>query len=182
MLVAYQEDKSRAENVSRVEELCLYPRRNGHCRRRVFDRRQQAQRVVNVALGIERQGRIVACQMIAVPEVSVLLLEMRAVRKKNPEQFGSSSRTVDRSLKVQLDQSWQIARTIEMRVREHDRIDAVRIERRGLPVPLAKLLEPLEQPAVHQHAASARLHQVLRPGNGTDAAPERECSHHSPRF
>ena len=54
------------------------------------------------------------------------------------------------------DQPRQIAAVIEMRVRQHDGVDVGRRDRQSLPVALAQLLEPLEQPAVDENASSVR--------------------------
>ena len=61
---------------------------------------------------------------------------------------------------------------VEMRVRQHDGIDARRAHRQRLPVPLAQLLESLKQTAVDEHPLAAGLEQVLGAGDGAGGAQE----------
>src|SRR5262245_56385262 len=64
-----------------------------------------------------------------------------------------------------------------MRVREHDGVDGLRIDRKRLPVPLAQLLQSLEQAAVDEDALSTRLEQMFRSGDGARGAEKRERRH-----
>ena len=61
---------------------------------------------------------------------------------------------------------------VDVRVGDHDRVEAARIERRLTPVAQPQLLESLEQAAVEQHAAPARGHQVHGAGDRFGGAEE----------
>ena len=52
-----------------------------------------------------------------------------------------------------------IAAVVDVRMREHHRGDARRIERRLRPVAQPQLLETLEEPAINQQARIARTNQ-----------------------
>ena len=72
------------------------------------------------------------------------------------------------------DKAWQVTAVIEMRVREDDRVDRCRIDRQRLPVPDPQLLQPLEQPAVDEHAPAAELEQVFRSRHGSRRTEESQ--------
>jgi hypothetical protein len=63
---------------------------------------------------------------------------------------------------------------IEMRVREDDGVDVRRGDRQIVPVPLPKLLEPLEQPCVNEDARALVLEQILRSGNRARRTEKRQ--------
>ena len=50
---------------------------------------------------------------------------------------------------------------IEVRVRQDDSVDPRRIDRQRLPVAEPKLLQPLEQAAIDQHASVVELQEML---------------------
>src|SRR5262245_38931973 len=51
---------------------------------------------------------------------------------------------------------------IDVRVRQDDRIDGPRIDRRRLPIPQPQIFQSLEQSAVHENPAAFRLQQEFR--------------------
>jgi hypothetical protein len=59
---------------------------------------------------------------------------------------------------------------IEMRVREHQPMNARGRNRQRVPVAQAKLFLALEEPAIDQQPFAARFQQVLRPGNRAGGA------------
>ena len=68
----------------------------------------------------------------------------------------------------------QVARVVEVRVREQHRVDLPRLEGRARPVAQPELLEPLEHAAVDQHPRAIRLEQLLAPGDRARRAVEGE--------
>jgi hypothetical protein len=71
-----------------------------------------------------------------------------------------------------LDQERQVARMIEVSVRQHDRLNRCRIYGQGLPIAQAKILETLKKPAIHENSGTTRVDQVFRTGDGPHAAKE----------
>jgi hypothetical protein len=65
-----------------------------------------------------------------------------------------------------------------MRVRQHDRIERVHIERGADPVTLAQLLGTLKQAAVDQDASSRSSDEIARAGHGIDGPEEAELGRH----
>ena len=68
----------------------------------------------------------------------------------------------------------QIAAMIEVGMGEDDGIDVRRLDRELLPVPLAQLLEPLEQAGIDQHLCRACIEQIFGAGDGTCRTQERD--------
>ena len=56
----------------------------------------------------------------------------------------------------------QITAVIEVRVGQDNGVDARRLDRQVLPVALAQLLQPLEEPRVNHDARPAGFDQILR--------------------
>ena len=71
----------------------------------------------------------------------------------------------------------QVAAVIEVRVRQDDGVDVLRGDRQVLPVALAQLLQPLEQPGVDEHLRVAGVEQVLRAGDRLRRAEKRDRCH-----
>jgi hypothetical protein len=59
---------------------------------------------------------------------------------------------------------------VDVRVRKDDGIDARQLERQGGPVPFAKALHTLKQPAVHQDVGRPTLDKVPRSRNRSGRA------------
>ena len=57
----------------------------------------------------------------------------------------------------------QVSAVIEVRVRQHDRVQVGGVQRQILPVPLAQLFQPLEEPGIQEHRRAVAFHQVLDP-------------------
>ena len=61
---------------------------------------------------------------------------------------------------------------IDVRVRQHDRVDRRRVDRKRAPVALAQLLGALKQATVDEHAGAPMLDQVTRASHGVGGAEE----------
>jgi hypothetical protein len=59
---------------------------------------------------------------------------------------------------------------VNVRVRDDDGVETLRVERRLFPVALPQLPQPLKQPAVNQHPRAVALDQILRAGHSPDRA------------
>jgi len=66
---------------------------------------------------------------------------------------------------------------VEVRVREQDERERLRIERGGRPVALAKLFQALEQPAIDEDARAVVLQEVLRARDGAGRPQKLNCRH-----
>ena len=131
-------------------------------------------------VGIEkRQRRPVLGKTFAVGVLGVFLFELGGIEELQLAQFGGGARAIDGAAKAGLHEPRQVADVIDVRVREHDAIDGRSIEGKRLPVAQPQLFEPLEQPAVDEHAAAAGFEQVLRAGDGFGGAVEGELVHGS---
>jgi hypothetical protein len=51
---------------------------------------------------------------------------------------------------------------VEVRMRQHDRVDGCWFDRERLTIPIAQLLVPLKQPAVDKDSVPVRLNEVAR--------------------
>jgi acyl dehydratase len=69
-------------------------------------------------------------------------------------------------------------------VAENHRIDGSRVERQRLPVPLPKILQALEEPAVEQDSPVPDTKEVLRARDSARSAEElqRGRVHHDPAW
>ena len=98
------------------------------------DRLQLGESTEGIGLRIQRLRRIVLRVSVPVGLPGVLFLNARGVWQHEPAQIlcaGGTEHTAAISLR---DQPWQVTDVIEVRVRQHDRIDRRRIDRELLPV------------------------------------------------
>jgi hypothetical protein len=66
---------------------------------------------------------------------------------------------------------------VDVRVRQHDGVEARRVDRE-LSVALERLVTPaLEEAAVEEHGGARRSEQVLGPGDGLGRADEGQLDH-----
>ncbi len=137
----------------------------------------QLDRGARVLLRVERQRRLVPRQPLAVPVLGLLLLQTRRVRQQQLQKVGRPLRAEDRPAEPQPHQPRQIRRVVDVRVRDDDRVQTRRVERRVFPIPLPQLPQPLKQPAIDQHPATLTFHQVLRPRHRPHPAPETQFRH-----
>ncbi len=142
------------------------------------DRRELLERPLRILLGVERQGRMVLREAVAVGEFRVLFLQEAAVGQQDPAQLVGQLGRMDAAAKAVLHEQGQVAAVIEMGVGEDHRVDAVRGDGHRRPVALPELLEALKQAAIDQDPAAAGLQQVFRAGHGPDAAEEGEVQGH----
>ena len=75
------------------------------------------------------------------------------------------------------DQPRQVAGVVHVRVGQDHGVDGGRVDGQRVPVAPPQLLEPLEQPAVDEHAPVAGLDQVLGAGDGAGGTEEGQLRH-----
>ncbi len=62
---------------------------------------------------------------------------------------------------------------VEMRMRQQNGVERIRLERQPLPVSQAQRFQALEKAAIDKVAFVASLDQILRTGDGTGRAQKR---------
>ena len=140
---------------------------------------EAAQTVERVLLGIERQGRAVLGKAVPVGERGIFFLDVAAVGQQHSAQVHRAGRGVDGALVAFLDQQRDVAAVVQVRMREHHRIDLGRHHGQRRPVAQAQLLVTLEQPAIHQQPVVVVLDQVLGACDGVGSAEESDGDAHA---
>ena len=131
----------RAEQVTRVDELDLDPRndRDGSI---VTDRLQSIERANRIVLRIERQRRTMPGIMMTIGLPRVFFLNPRGIRQDQRAQVARPRRAEDTPAESGGNQPRQIAAVVEVRVREHDRVDPRRIDEQRSPIAKPQLFQP----------------------------------------
>jgi hypothetical protein len=156
----------------------FYGHAGRHLRRLLIrDRLQVCQRPQRISFVVERQGCRVFRVAVLVRLPRVLLLDPAGIRKHQAAQVGGTGGAEHRPPEPLRDQPREVADVIQVSVRQHDRVDRVRSDRKIFPVAQPQFLEPLEQPAVEQHARAGVLDQVFRSGHGASRPEKRQLSH-----
>ena len=154
------------------------PRAGGQLHLRVeIHRREHLDGALGIAHRVERQRRLVTAVAVSIGVGGFLLLNLRTVEQDELGHGRSGGAHVDGAAKAILHQSRQVAGVIQVRVRQHHRVDGFCIDRQRPPVLLAQRLQALEQAAVHQQPRSAGGQQVLGSGDGAGTAEAGEREH-----
>src|SRR5687767_11081881 len=119
-------------------------------------------------------------QLVTIPKVSVFFLEPSGIGQHYLQQIGGAARTVNWTMKTLPDEPRQVTRVVYVSMRDENGVQRTRIKRRVLPIAFAQFLEPLKQPAIHQHTALTRIDQILRSGDSPHAAPKFNTCHFNP--
>ena len=104
---------------------------------------------------------------MTVGPLRVFFLEVGGIGEQDPQEVHGRFGAVNRSAVTALHEQRQRAGVIDVGVRDDDRVQRRRIELEVAPVPLAQLLQSLEEPAIEQHAAPAGGNEVHRAGDGS---------------
>ena len=107
----------------------------------------------------------------------VFFLDARRIRQDEAAEVRRAGGAEHRTAKSPGDQSRQIPHMIEMCVCEDHRIDLGRWDRKGIPVAKSELLEPLEQPTIHEDSLAPVLDDEFRTGDGACRTREGQSSH-----
>jgi hypothetical protein len=152
----------------------------GRDARRQFSRLLERQRLeaperaACVLLRVQRQRRLVPGDAVPVRVVGILFLDAATVGQEQLAQLEGRARGDDGAAIALPHQQRQRAGMVQVRVRQHHRVERARVEGQGLPVHQTKLLVALEQPAIDQHAPPAVLDEVLRAGHRPGRAEEAQ--------
>ena len=169
----FDHDRSSAEQVAHRHEADFHPRDDRH-RAVVAHGLQLRQRAPRVGDAIEGLRRIVLRVMALVGPPRVFFLEVRRVHEDQVREILRAARAEHATPEALLDKPRQVPDVIQMRVREHDGIDGVGLDRQVVPIAPAQLVAALEEAAVHKHAVAAGLDEMPRPGDGARRAEERD--------
>src|SRR5512138_598024 len=107
-----------------------------------------------------------------VREARLLLLEEAAVGQQDLAQRRRRLRRIDGAFEAQVHEARQVSAVIDVRVRQHDGIELLRIEWKMRPILEAQILEALKHPAVDEHLTLTAGEQVLGTGDGLGRAEE----------
>ena len=131
-----------------------------------------------VGLGVERQGRLVFGEAVAVGKVGVGLLDVAAVGQKNLRQIARGRCGPHLAVKAFLGQQGQVATVVQVGVGEDHRADVVGFHRQRIAVAQSQLFETLEQAAVDEQAFAFVLDQVFGTGHRAGTAQESDIDAH----
>ena len=116
-------------------------------------------------------------KLMLVGEAGILFLDAARIGQHEAAQVRGAGGAVDLPLESERAQPRQVADVIEMRVRQHHRIDGARRHGKRLPVAQPELLQSLEESAVDEHAPAAMFEQVFRARDRARRAEKGELSH-----
>jgi hypothetical protein len=157
----------RAEDVAGLEELDAQLRH--HLELLVVRHRlDQAQRAFDVLDLVERLGVVAALPQM----LRVLRLDVRGVEQHHPQHVGGRVGAPDRPGEAVLDQPRQRSAMVDVRVRQHQRVDLAAGDRQAAVLFLGDAARALHQAAVEQHARAGDAQQVLGAGDVARGAEE----------
>lgn len=102
--------------------------------------REARKRALGIGNSVEWERRLVLREFVAVGILGVLLLQIRAIEQQDFAEILGGVGTEDRTGEAVAHESRQVARMVEMRVRQHGRRDARWIDRKRRPVSEPQLL------------------------------------------
>ena len=107
---------------------------------------------------------------VTVCKFGIPLLQMACVSQQDPAQIRGRLGAQNRSRETLLNQQWQIAGVIKMRVSKDHGFDAAGIDGKPCPVPQAQLLQALEQATIDKNPMPVAFNEEFRSGDGAGAA------------
>ena len=122
---------------------------------------ERVQHRFDVVLRVERQRGLVLAVAVPSRSFGVFFLQVRGIGQQDIAKLDRSRVGEDRPAKAVADQAWQVAGMVQMRVRQDAPIERGRFLRERIPVAKAKLLQPLEQAAIHQQPLAFRFDQIF---------------------
>jgi hypothetical protein len=105
------------------------------------------------------------------------LLEVPRVREEDAREVARGGGDQHLPREPLPDEHGKVAGVVQVGVRENHEVEPRGIHGKRLPVPEPEVLEPLEEPAIHQHPKAVVLDQELRTCDGARAAEVRESAH-----
>jgi hypothetical protein len=136
------------------------------------DRGDQADRAVDVVLGIERQCRVVLGPAVGIGVLGFFRQQPGAIAEHDLGQLGRVPCGEHRAGETLAGQRGQVSAVIEMGMGEDHRIDLPGRQRQWLPVTPPQLPSALEQAALQQDPRITSLDQELAAGDHARATQE----------
>ena len=113
--------------------------------------------------------------LIGLPRI--FFLNAAGIRQHQLTEVFGPRRAEDASFVTLSSQPWKVADMVQVRVRENDGIEALGGNRKFVPVPEAKLFQPLEQSAVEQDPFSTVLEKIFGAGDRPRRTEKCEFRH-----
>ena len=107
----------------------------------------------------------------------VFFLDPCRLGEDQPTQIGRTTGTKNPSTKPLRDKTRYISDVVEVRVRQDDRRDRLRVHGKRVPVALPEILQSLEQAAIDEHTGSAVFEEVLGAGYSARSPKKGQRSH-----
>src|SRR5215211_349112 len=133
---------------------------------------QQFQRSERILFRVERKCWSVFGQLVTVAIVGLFLLETPRIGQEYLQKVCGAARAVNWTMKTMSHQARQITGVVDVCVSDQNSIQRTCIEGRLLPVSFAQFLQTLEESAINEDVRLLSVDQVLRSGDGTNAAPK----------
>ena len=179
LLIDIQHHDGAAQDVPRVVESQGHARRDGdgppvgHA----DEVRQRGQRVLHRVKGLQRRFALAPPFLVQIADI--LLLDAGAVFQHRCTQITRSVSGVDVALEPLSHQIGDVARVIDVGVREHHHVDIFGIEGEIQVAFIAELALALVKTAIQQDFGVVDFQQVHGAGDGAGRAPKCDF-HHSP--
>lgn len=117
---------------------------------------------------------------MALVERRLLLLQPAGVGQHQAAQLRGAACGMDATAEAVAHQRGKVPGVVEVRVRDHHRVDPGRIDGERIPVPLAQQLVALEEAAVDEDSRASGVDQVAGSGDRVGGAEEGEGGGHDP--
>ena len=181
LVLDVEHDDRAAQHVPRVEERQRDARRDG-LSAVIGQADDLSQRLCHVRLAVKRLDGLepgLAAFDQAGDVTRVGFLDHRRVEQHRRREIARRGRRVDGPVEAVAAQQRQRARVVDVRVRQHHRVERPPVDR-DVAVLLERLAAAaLKEAAVEQHRGARRAQEVLRAGHGLGRADELERDHGS---
>ena len=183
--VAAEEDRSslardprvrRAEQMARRQEVELDAGRDRHGTVEP-DRLQLHQRARRVVRRVERQRGVMLRVSLAIRVARVFFLDVRRVGQHQRTQILRAGRAEHPAAKSVGHEPREVPAVVEVGVGQHNRVNIGGGNGQRLPVSLAQVLQPLEQPAVDEQPYTGGVQKVFRTGYRSGRSQEGQGWH-----
>ena len=153
-----QRHRARTEQVPHRRE-CYPHRADAHASAR-RDGLEPGNRALGVIDRVQRQGRHMTRETMAVRAARVFLLQTCAVEQQHFGQIARRGGAPYRALIALAHQHRQPAAVVEVGVTQHHAVQATRVHRKRVPFALAQRLAALVQATVEHDLAAAHLDEM----------------------
>src|SRR2546423_1538365 len=107
---------------------------------------------------------------------------MSRVLQQDSREFNGGRIGKDRPAIARFHHHWQPSGVVQVRVREHQKVNRLRIDRQGLAVAVLQFLRALKNSAIHQQPLAHRFDQILRTRNASGRTKKCKLCHRRPFY